>query len=191
MMDPASLDILMRDERLGAIDKACYLLIDLRADATGGYYLGLRYIARILHIKWSTVRRAVDRLVAEKYLAAVHPGLPAMFWQVMHPGPDDMGNTTARPRRKVSSTARGQSPQEAPRMAMPPDLASEIIRYLAVVRHQIDTAMLSESGAISSELRTQWLAESDHLGDLIETFAHWLTRFGGGIPESIRPDVES
>lgn len=182
-------DQVFSDARLSATDKACWMTLVLRADITGGYHLGVRYLSRTLHVKWQTVRKSLDRLTMYEYIAAIHPSKRLTYWRLIESVADDDVWAAHRKRLKPMSP-QTLPPKESPYMRMPNDLASEVIQYLAQVRHQLDTAMLSEAQMITEAQRTQWLAESDHLGELIDVFTRWLTRWGGGVPEAIRSLVD-
>lgn len=186
-MEWTTLDKIYADTRLSATDKAVYTLIAVRMDNTHEYRLGLNYLTRTLQIQWQTARQAVGRLVGAGYLAPINPGTRHVTWRLLRPWDAESLMVSSEPTAKRKIPSAGLAPQDAPRMAMPADLASDLLRYAMEHRRLIDTAIISEMGSITRDDRLRWQSESDHVGDVMETLTRWMTRFGGGVP----PEVQS
>lgn len=183
-MDWTTLDGLYGDKRLSATDKAVFTLIVMRADATHEYRLGINYLTQVLNIRWGTAKQAIDRLCEQGRLAAINPGTRYVTWRVSGSNEEyiiPFAESSARRRRNSSP----DTPQDAPRMAMPPQFASDVLRYLLRMRRQMDATLTSDMKAITRDDRIRWQAEADQLDEVMETFTRWLSRFGGGVPEDL------
>lgn len=175
------MNAVLEDTRLSATDKAVYVLLSLRMDATGEYRLGLSYLGHILHIRWHTVRQAIDRLTAFGWIAPINPGTRHITWRLV----SRPSHESPVPFEVESSIRPHFTPQDAPRMAMPPALASEFLRICLVQRRLYDAAITSDMQRISEEDRTRWQAEADRLDDMMDIMTRWLARFGGGVPDHL------
>ena len=186
-MNWTMLDEIYADKRLSATDKAVYTVMVMRADATHEYRFGVNYLTQVLGIRWGTAKQAIDRLCDQGRLAAIHPGTRFVSWRITALGGESVipfAESSAR-RRNASAPAVAATPQDAPRMAMPPQFASDVLRYLLRLRRELDATLTSEMKAITREDRIRWQAEADHLDEVMETFTRWLARFGGGVPEDL------
>ena len=169
----------LEDTRLSATDKAIYVYMMIRADETREYRMGISHLSQILQVHWSTANQAVSRLVSAGYVGPIHPGTRYVTWRML-----DTPEPGQSPSPRVGE--KKFSPQDAPRMAMPPDMASDILHYLIVQRRLLDAAITSDMQAITDDDRLRWQAESDRVDDNMDTLTRWMTRFGGGIPDDQR-----
>lgn len=180
------------DQRLSAIDKACYVFISMRGDVTGEYRHGIRYLSRALGIKWHTARRALQHLVEANYVGPAHVDGPHPTWRILHTmDPDASFGHYHVPLGQPRPRSAKFAPQDSPRMAMPPDLASDILHHLIVRRRELDAALTSDMQAITDDDRKRWQAESDRIEEEMDLFTRWMTRFGDGIPEDRQHELES
>lgn len=173
------------DQRLSATDKACYALVAMRADATGEYRFGVNYLAKHMGIKWETANQALRRLTETGYLGPINPGTSRMTWRVIHTVNPSISPGEGYARRE------NFSPQEAPRMGMPPNLASTLLRLALDRKRELDAAITSDMPAVTDALRLQWQAESDRIDEAMDTLTRWLARFGGGIPVDLQQELDS
>ncbi len=165
------LDQVYTDTRLSARDKAVYTLMFLRRDVTQEYRLGLNAVRHQLGLRWETVKHSVDRLIESGYCVPIQTARPVSYHL---PVPDP-----AQP------APLPLPPTDAPRMAMPHTLATEIVWWLGYARRMVEAAATADMAGITPDQRTQWIAQADQLDAMMDTFARWLTRFGGGMDVKI------
>lgn len=183
--DMQRLDAVLQDDRLSANDKAIYVMMTLRVDATGEYRLGVNYLCRHLNVGWHTVKQSIERLTTYGWIAPVNPGTRYVTWRIVeHPANETLIQFAVEPTPRQS-----YSPQDAPRMAMPPTLASELLQYCIDKRRLYDAALTSDMQTISPTDRTLWQSEADRIDDTMDTLTRWLARFGGGIPDHFRKEL--
>jgi len=162
---PHVLEQVYADAALSATDKAVWTVCRLYATTTGLYYLGTAHLARVLHITWRTAVQALDRLRERGWLTLVTPS-PHPVYAVCttpHPLPPDARVFQA-----------GTAVQEAPRMAMPPQTAAEIVRLIDEQQRLVSAVLTADMAGITPDERHRWLVELDRLMDLRETFVAWL-----------------
>ena len=179
------LDVLFEDSRLSATDKACYVFLVLRTDATGEYRFGIQYLAKHVGINWRTARQSMQRLTECGYIGSINQNTSHTTWRVVR-------NATEVVSFAISPAVgpTSPSPQDAPRMAMPPELASDILHWFIFVRKMLDAALTSDMKGIAATDRTLWMALSDHVDDIMDTFTRWMQRFGGGVPEDRQRELD-
>lgn|GEM_PF-5398590 len=153
------------DGGLSATDKAAWTVCRLYATATGLYYFGVSHLARVLRVTWRTADQSLGRLRDRGWLTLITP----------HPHPVYAVHDTPRPTQKDPAPLRADTPiQEAPRMAMPPTTAAEIVRLIDDQQRLVSAVLMADMVGITPEERHRWLVELDRLTDLRETFTAWL-----------------
>lgn len=178
MTDWEWLDQVYSDARLSARDKAAYTVILMRRDQTGEYRLGLRALSRLLGVRWTTAKQSLDRLVDYGYCVPIQANTR---WIAYHP---------LVPQAEADPPAP-LPPTQAPRMAMPKEVANDIVWWLAYARRMLEAATVADMAGVKDRDRMQWMAEADRITELMDLFARWMVRFGGGIEPSLRPLLDS